>query len=98
MTKFLMLSDNHIFTIDTSGDLENVTSSINDINSLTQEEYEDYGFDGVSDITRDHLDTLTHPIKLLYYKTDVDNLTPTPTLRQEYNLNVGVRQMIIKPN
>ena len=43
------------------------------------------------------LDELEKPVSVLYYKDGVTNDTPNPKLRQEYDLNVGVRQMIKKP-
>ena len=43
------------------------------------------------------LDELEKPVSILYYRDNVTNETPTPRLRQEYDLNVGVRQMIKKP-
>lgn len=77
--------------------LDDVTSSIVDVNNITKLEYETHGFDDLTKLTSSQMEGLVKPVQLLYYRDNIDNTTSIPRLRQEYNLNVGVRQMIKKP-
>ena len=96
--KHLLKSNNKIYTLNkVTNTLEDITLSIVSINNITKLEYETYGFDDLTKLTSTLMNDLVKPVKLLYYRDRIDGTTPKPRFRQEYNLNVGVRQMIKKP-
>ena len=96
--KHLLKSGLKVYSINgVTNVLDEVTLNIADVNSIAKLEYETYGFDDLTKLTSTLMNDLVKPVKLLYYRDSIDGTTPKPRFRQEYNLNVGVRQMIKKP-
>ena len=96
--KSFLKSDNKIYILNQNiNQLDDITSSFVDIDNITQVEYQSYGMDNLNGVNHTHLDSLNKPISVLYYQDNIDNFTPIPKLRQEYDLNVGCRVMLKKP-